>query len=38
MTSDSSHRNLFITGATGNVGFEVIKQISAHEDGNIRLI
>src|SRR3989442_432310 len=37
MTSESNQSNLLITGATGNVGLEVIKQLSARGGGKIRL-
>ncbi|MFZ0510329.1 MAG: SDR family oxidoreductase [Candidatus Nitrosopolaris sp.] len=37
MTSESNQSNILITGATGNVGFEVVKQLSARAEGNIRL-
>jgi uncharacterized protein YbjT (DUF2867 family) len=37
MTSETSKSNLLITGATGNVGFELIKQLSANGAGKIRL-
>ena len=37
MGSESNQGNILITGATGNVGFEIVKQLSAPADGNTRL-
>ncbi len=37
MASDSNQGNILITGATGNVGFEIVKQLSAPADRNTRL-
>jgi uncharacterized protein YbjT (DUF2867 family) len=37
MTSESNQSNILITGATGNVGFEVVKQLSATADRSTRL-
>ena len=36
MASESNQGNILITGATGNVGFEIVKQLSAPADRNIR--
>lgn len=37
MSSDSNQGNILITGATGNVGFEIVKQLSTPADINTRL-
>lgn len=37
MPSDSNQGNILITGATGNVGFEIVKQLSTPADRNTRL-
>lgn len=37
MASDSNQGNILITGATGNVGFEIVKQLLAPADRNTRL-
>jgi len=37
MASESNQGNILITGATGNVGFEIVKQLSAPADRNTRL-
>ncbi|MFY9798417.1 MAG: hypothetical protein WAJ93_22230, partial [Candidatus Nitrosopolaris sp.] len=37
MASDSNQGNILITGATCNVGFEIVKRLLAPADRNTRL-
>ncbi|MGC1927351.1 MAG: NmrA family NAD(P)-binding protein [Candidatus Nitrosopolaris sp.] len=36
--TDSDERRILVTGATGNIGSELVKQLSIHEDRNVRVI
>jgi uncharacterized protein YbjT (DUF2867 family) len=36
--TDRDERTILVTGATGNIGSELVKQLSIHEDRNVRVI